>query len=90
MRQAERMGVEIDFCPSCRGIWLDGGELEKLMERSQGYDFVHTPQHNPQGEFLPQETYRDEHKRQPAHQPPPPKSPRKRKGFFAELRDLFD
>lgn len=40
LRQAQRMAVEIDFCPRCRGIWLDGGELEKLIERSQGYDVV--------------------------------------------------
>ncbi len=30
----ERQGVEIDYCPSCRGIWLDRGELDKLLERS--------------------------------------------------------
>lgn len=31
---AERQGVEIDYCPSCRGVWLDRGELDKLIERS--------------------------------------------------------
>jgi Zn-finger nucleic acid-binding protein len=31
---AERQGVEIDYCPSCRGIWLDRGELDKLLERA--------------------------------------------------------
>jgi Zn-finger nucleic acid-binding protein len=30
----EKKGVEIDYCPECRGIWLDRGELEKIMERS--------------------------------------------------------
>lgn len=30
----DRQGVEIDYCPKCRGIWLDRGELEKLMEKS--------------------------------------------------------
>lgn len=30
----ERQGVEIDYCPECRGIWLDRGELEKIIERS--------------------------------------------------------
>lgn len=34
LRLAERQGVEIDHCPQCRGIWLDRGELEKLIERS--------------------------------------------------------
>jgi Zn-finger nucleic acid-binding protein len=33
-RMAERQGVEIDYCPQCRGIWLDRGELDKIIERS--------------------------------------------------------
>lgn len=32
---AERHGIEIDYCPSCRGVWLDRGELDKIIERSQ-------------------------------------------------------
>jgi Zn-finger nucleic acid-binding protein len=31
---ADKQGVEIDYCPECRGIWLDRGELEKIIERS--------------------------------------------------------
>jgi uncharacterized protein len=31
---AERSGVEIDYCPQCRGIWLDRGELDKIIERA--------------------------------------------------------
>jgi len=31
---AERSGVEIDYCPKCRGVWLDRGELEKIIDRS--------------------------------------------------------
>ena len=30
---AERQGIEIDYCPQCRGVWLDRGELDKLIER---------------------------------------------------------
>lgn len=30
----ERSGVEIDYCPKCRGVWLDRGELDKVLERS--------------------------------------------------------
>ncbi|MBA84554.1 TFIIB-type zinc ribbon-containing protein [Thalassobius sp. S69A] len=30
----ERAGVEIDYCPQCRGVWLDRGELDKIIERS--------------------------------------------------------
>lgn len=30
----ERSGIEIDYCPECRGVWLDRGELDKIIERS--------------------------------------------------------
>ena len=33
---ADRGGVEIDYCPKCRGVWLDRGELDKIIERSLG------------------------------------------------------
>lgn len=33
---SERQGVEIDYCPKCRGVWLDRGELDKIIERSEG------------------------------------------------------
>jgi Zn-finger nucleic acid-binding protein len=46
----ERSGVEIDYCPQCRGVWLDRGELDKIIDRSapapapqQGY--AQAPQH---------------------------------------------
>jgi Zn-finger nucleic acid-binding protein len=32
---AERQGIEIDYCPKCRGVWLDRGELDKIIERSE-------------------------------------------------------
>lgn len=30
----DRSGIEIDYCPNCRGVWLDRGELDKIIERS--------------------------------------------------------
>ena len=33
----ERQGVEIDYCPVCRGIWLDRGELDKMLDRAAGH-----------------------------------------------------
>ncbi|MEJ8561789.1 zf-TFIIB domain-containing protein [Yoonia sp. GPGPB17] len=33
---SDRSGVEIDYCPECRGVWLDRGELDKIIERSIG------------------------------------------------------
>ena len=34
LRMSERDGVEIDYCPQCRGVWLDRGELDKIIDRS--------------------------------------------------------
>ena len=34
LKIADRQGVEIDYCPQCRGVWLDRGELDKIIERS--------------------------------------------------------
>jgi len=34
LTMSERQGIEIDYCPQCRGIWLDRGELDKIIERS--------------------------------------------------------
>ena len=34
LTMSDRQGVEIDYCPQCRGVWLDRGELDKLIERS--------------------------------------------------------
>ena len=37
LRIYDRHGVEIDLCPNCRGVWLDRGELDKIIERSSRY-----------------------------------------------------
>jgi uncharacterized protein len=38
LQMTDRQGVEIDYCPQCRGVWLDRGELDKLIERSASQD----------------------------------------------------
>ncbi len=49
---SERQGVEIDYCPQCRGVWLDRGELDKLLERAAqaapGYGAERRPAAHPQ------------------------------------------
>ena len=37
LEMSERQGVEIDYCPTCRGVWLDRGELDKVIERSDSW-----------------------------------------------------
>lgn len=44
---SERQGIEIDYCPQCRGVWLDRGELDKIIERSA------SPAQPPQTTFRP-------------------------------------
>lgn len=43
---SERQGIEIDYCPQCRGVWLDRGELDKIIDRSAGA--LSAPQTAPQ------------------------------------------
>jgi len=40
---AHRQGIEIDYCPQCRGIWLDRGELDKIIERNAAYEAAVAP-----------------------------------------------
>jgi Zn-finger nucleic acid-binding protein len=58
---SDRQGVEIDYCPTCRGVWLDLGELDKIIERSapsappqpeRGYREEHAPKRKKRGSFL--------------------------------------
>lgn len=44
---SDKQGIEIDYCPECRGVWLDRGELEKIIERSgQAGEFAPPRQSN--------------------------------------------
>ena len=47
MQTMERGGVQFDMCPSCRGVWLDRGELEKLMEAATADGRASAPQAAP-------------------------------------------
>lgn len=55
---SERQGIEIDYCPKCRGVWLDRGELDKIIERSAGDEARPLPpQSAPQGQPDPSQGY---------------------------------
>lgn len=45
---SERQGIEIDYCPQCRGVWLDRGELDKIIERSDSQQTATYIQSQPQ------------------------------------------
>jgi len=73
----DRSGVEIDYCPKCRGIWLDRGELDKILERSAQQEIRPVPdrdvRYNDDYQKYPQQDHGYLHK--------------KRKSF---LNDIFD
>jgi Zn-finger nucleic acid-binding protein len=61
---SERQKVEIDYCPQCRGVWLDRGELDKIIERIESEGVARSPQHGQHNEAHPQayrETYHPPH-----------------------------
>lgn len=58
---SERSGIEIDYCPKCRGVWLDRGELDKLIERAQDEATAAPAQREPARDYRPQ--HQDQHYR---------------------------
>lgn len=76
---SDRQGIEIDYCPKCRGVWLDRGELEKLIERNsqhnaaRGYnDEVEDEGDAKPGSSLPQQVPFSPQSDFPQGQPPRP------------------
>ncbi|MFN5649453.1 MAG: zf-TFIIB domain-containing protein [Sphingobacteriales bacterium] len=69
---SDRQGIEIDYCPKCRGVWLDRGELDKIIERST--------QHQSSEKYVEPKTY---YKNGHNHE-----HYRKKKGFLGDLFDF--
>lgn len=74
LRPVDRQGIEVDVCSRCRGVWLDRGELDRLIERSAAAAFDDDDDDRYDGRDRP---YRD----RPYHDP-------KRKGFFGRFFDF--
>jgi Zn-finger nucleic acid-binding protein len=84
---ADRMGIEIDYCPDCRGVWLDRGELEKLVERSLAVESAAQappapppPPPPPQPDVRYDDRYDDRYRKG--------KKRRKRESFLSEIFDF--
>ena len=79
LQMTDRNGIEIDYCPQCRGVWLDRGELDKIIERSAATSSTPLPSYSgpPQQQYpqQPQQYDQRHHKK-------------KRKESF--LGELFD
>jgi len=84
----ERQGIEIDYCPKCRGVWLDRGELDKIIERSAAAPAPAAaaaapppqPYQRPEYERSERRDYDDRHHGRPYR--------KKREGFLGELFDF--
>jgi uncharacterized protein len=74
---SERSGIEIDYCPTCRGVWLDRGELDKIIERS-------VSQPAPQQHSAPQHQF-EQHAQQQYQQGH--RKPRRKESWLSELFD---
>ena len=91
LTMSERSGIEIDYCPKCRGVWLDRGELDKIIERSAQ---MTAPQSAPHAAPAPQpqapqgwDRARDRDYGDRKHYDDRKPYRKKREGF---LSDLFD
>ena len=79
---ADRQGIEVDYCPNCRGVWLDRGELDKIIERvalTQG-EVSRSPTRPPDRhlpEYRERRDYDDDYRRK-----------KKRRGLLDELFDF--
>lgn len=59
LSMSERNGIEIDYCPSCRGVWLDRGELDKIIEKSLNKNSSREPAREPIRERIPETIHHD-------------------------------
>ncbi|MCB5425950.1 zf-TFIIB domain-containing protein [Altererythrobacter sp. CC-YST694] len=83
LAMTDRQGVEIDYCPQCRGVWLDRGELDKIIERSRAPETVVQP-------VPPQQNYAQPSAGSPwgdGHHQYRKGYPKRRKSFLEELFD---
>ena len=64
---SERAGIEIDYCPECRGVWLDRGELDKIIEKAVAAEAPVTPAAAPQAESVAASYEREQAQRRDAY-----------------------
>lgn len=80
MRVNQRYGVDIDFCPSCKGIWLDRGEIDKIANASKRYDEDPTYSNEHPGNYDDHDHHRYESSQYGYK--------KKKRGFFTDFFDF--
>lgn len=73
---SERQGIEIDYCPDCRGVWLDRGELDKIIERAAPAAAAPQYESRESRQYAPESRDSGHYKK------------KKRSGFLGELFDF--
>ncbi len=84
---SERQGIEIDYCPECRGVWLDRGELDKIIERSKDYESNHGSSNNHNDRDRRDDHHYDKHDRSDDRSYHKPHKKQKMSSF---LGDIFE
>lgn len=93
LTMTDRQGVEIDYCPNCRGVWLDRGELDKIIERAAPASTepprreaprMEAPRAQPPGGYEPRYDRDDDDKYRGDYR----YGRKKKKGFLGELFDF--
>ncbi len=79
---SERQSIEIDYCPQCRGVWLDRGELDKLISRNDRDDDDDRDDRRDRGAWRD-----DDRAREPGYAPGEYR-PKKKKKFLSEMFDF--
>ena len=88
---SERSGIEIDYCPECRGVWLDRGELDKIIDRSVSMEQPVAPAPPaPQAPQAPQPAYDRYDDRRAPQYPPHQQGYYKKRKKESWLSELFD
>ena len=85
LMMSDRQGIEIDYCPKCRGVWLDRGELDKIIERTAAEPPARSasaaePYEDRDRHYDPRRDHDDRHKY--------PYGKKKRRGLLGELFDF--
>lgn len=81
---SERQGVEIDYCPQCRGVWLDRGELDKIIDRA-AVESAPQAQREPQQQYSqPQQYSQNQQYSQQQYQ----QRPKKKESWLGDLLDF--
>ena len=91
LTMSERSGIEIDYCPQCRGVWLDRGELDKIIDRSLTQPGPAPAAAPPPPQQSYQQPYQQPHQQgRPGYDQRYDQSHHKRKRKESWLSELFD